>query len=258
MKYALFLFLTLPSLFLLPLLPERIESAELVVVENDWPPYYFGNNSEQLPGFARELLDICLPRTGHRPVYRFYPVRRMYSYLEKGRLDIALFSYKEEREEFVYYGSEPIFTSSYRPVVRKGSGIEIQTLADFDPLRLGHLAGLRYSPAFLDYVKEREMAGRLVITTDGRDYLRLLLSGIIDVFVETRETVLWRAQRLGVSGEITILDYDIKSSEYFVTVSKQTPRLEDPRSLLKSLDSCFIELKDSGRYTEIAEKYGID
>ncbi len=252
------LVLSLIFTFFSTVAPVVAVAQELIVIENDWPPYYFGNTTNPQAGFARELLDACLPDAGYTAEYRFYPVKRMYSYLRKGLLDIAIFSYRKDREEMVIYGREPIFTSSYRPVVLKGSAICIDSLRDFDSLRLGHLAGLRYSAEFQEYVQKREAAGRLVTITDGRDYLKLLLEGIIDVFVDTRATTLWRASRMGVTENIRILGFDIKTSDYYVTVSKASPRLEHPRVLLDTLDSCFAAMKENGKFDSIAKKYGID
>jgi polar amino acid transport system substrate-binding protein len=237
--------------------PVPAETKKIIVIENDWPPYYFGRNSFELPGFARELIDNCIGRTGYTADYRFYPVKRMYFYLEKGDIDIALFSYRKSREDLVFYGKEPLFSSGYRPVVRKYSGISIQSLKDFDPLRLGHLAGLRYSPEFFEYVRKRGEEGTLVTTTVENGSLRMLLKGMIDVFVDTRDSVIWRARRMGVTDKIEILDYDIKTSDYFVTISKNSPRIDHPRKVLDILDSCFEEMKTSGLYFEIAGKYGI-
>lgn len=168
-----------------------------IVVENDWPPYYFGGSNGSHPGFAKELIKLCSPEGAIEPVFEFYPVKRMYSYLKKGEIDIAIFSYKKSREEFVVYGNEPIFTSGYRPIVLKESNITIKSLEDFDSLRLGHLAGLVYSPDYFEYIKKRMAENSLVTTTVGNASLRMLLEGIIDVFVDTSDTVLWRAKQAG-------------------------------------------------------------
>ena len=233
------------------------EAEPLRIIENDWPPYYFKNKSDELPGFARELMSICISRLGYRAEFTFYPVKRMYAYLEKGELDISLFSYKKSREDLVYFGHEPVFLSGYRPVVRSGSGIGIRSLADFDNLKIGHLAGLRYSKAFLAYIEKRRQAGSLITGTTGDACLRMLTENIIDIFVDTRETVLWRAQQMGITEKIMILDYDIQTSQYFVTVSKTSPRIADKPGFLKQLDHCLKRIKADGRYREIAHKYGL-
>lgn len=228
----------------------------IVIVENDWPPYFLGNDSKAT-GFAKDLLSICVPKTGYKAVFQFFPVKRMYSFLKKGEIDVALFSYKKEREDMVQYGKVPLFTSSYRPIVRSDSGFKINAIQDFDGLRLGHLAGLRYSSDFLNYVEKRKAAGDIVTTSVGESNLRMLLENIIDVFVDTKDTVLWRAHKLNVKDNITVLNFDIKTSEYFVTVSRNSPRITSPDKFLESIDHCVSTLKSSGRFEEISKIYGI-
>ena len=232
-------------------------STPIFIIESDWPPYFFGGTASDQTGFARELLDICISETEFSPEYVFYPIKRMRSYIKAGQVDIVIFSYKKPREQFVEYGTEPLFVSGYRPVVRADSGLEIHSLADFDTLRLGHIAGLRYSPWFLEYVEKRKAAGTLVSTTLGDTPLRMLLQDMVDVFVDTQDTVAWRAQQSGSLDKITVLDFDIKTSEYFVTVSKNSPRITSPRTFLNTIDRCVQRLKSDGTYAEIAAQYGI-
>lgn len=233
------------------------EPQVLRIVENDWPPYYFKNRPDKLPGFAREILDICLPSLGYRTEFTFYPVKRMYTYLERGELDIALFSYRKSREDFLYFGHEPLFVSGYRPVVRAGSTIQIHSLSDFDPLKVGHLAGLQYSEPFLNYIEKRSKEGTLIISTTGDSCIRMLTEGIIDIFVDTEDTVRWRAQQMGLKEKISILDYDIRTSHYFVTLSKASPRISDKVAFLEKLDGCLRKIKADGTYRKIACKYGL-
>lgn len=248
---ALVLLLTLP-------LPARATMDKIIAIENDWPPYYFGTKVTTLPGFAREIIEFCAPATGSEVTFSFFPVKRMYAYLKEGKIDLAIFSRKREREKFVHYAQEPIFSSGYRPVVRHDSAITITTLSDFDTLRLGHLAGLKYSPAFLSYLNARKSDETVITTTSGGHTLRMLLENIIDIYVDTRETVLWRAQEYGVSDAIKILDYDIKSSDYFITIAKNSPRITTPKKLLSLFDTCLKEMREDGNYARIAAKYGID
>lgn len=81
-----------------------------------------------LPDFLKEVLTICVPEVGYRPLYQFYPVKRIYSLIEVRDMDIVFFSCNKSREHFVKYGNELLFLSSYRPLVRVDSGIEIMRL----------------------------------------------------------------------------------------------------------------------------------
>jgi len=236
---------------------EAGESRVLNIIENDWPPYYFAGKSNKPEGFAKELLKNCIPEKEYSSQFNFYPVKRMYAYLETGKIDIALFSYKKKREAIVHYGKEPIFSSGYRAVVLADSDIQIRDIKDFDKLRIGHLAGLRYSKSFLEYIEKRKEEGTLTVTTLGNSCLKMLLAGMIDVFVDTSDTTLWRAKQMNALDKIRIVDFDIQTKDYFVTVSKQSTVIKDKVYFLEKIDQCVRETKQDGRYIKISEKYGI-
>ena len=84
-------------LFINPVAGEAEQPRVLNIVENDWPPYYFAGKPNMPEGFAKEILKMCLSEMGYTCKFNFYPVKRMYSYMKKGKIDITLFSYKKER-----------------------------------------------------------------------------------------------------------------------------------------------------------------
>lgn len=51
-------------------------------------------------------------------------------------------------------------------------------------------------------------------------------------------------------------NYDIRTSNYFVTVSKASPRIADKKAFIEQLDDCLRGIKKDGRYAEIVGKYG--
>ena len=119
------------------------------------------------------------------------------------------------------------------------------------------MAGLRYSPAYYSYIKSREQQGNLV-TVDSTDALfELLLKGRIDVFVNTKESVVWQATQKGLLDQISILDYEIKTSDYFFTVSKKSSRIQKKQRFIRDMDNCVRMIKQNGKYQKIAEKYGL-
>ena len=227
----------------------------LRINDNDWPPYFFGGKEGSPKGLGKELLHHCLLSNGYDFTFSFYPINRMHKYMASGILDINVYSYKPERGGYLLYNSEPLFTAGYRPVVRVNEKRKIQHLADFDPLLLGHLHGLRYSDEFYQYVMAREERGELVTASDSNTLLTLLNHNRIDVFVSITESVRWTAKSMGLINKIKLLDYDVKTAEYFVTISKQSPRIKDKVEFLNSIDACLVAIKQNGLYNEIVERY---
>jgi ABC-type amino acid transport substrate-binding protein len=257
-KFGLLIFIGSFVLFPNPRCTQAQKQPTLVVAEADWPPYFFAGKPNTAEGFAKELLKMIFTEMDYNLDYRFYPVNRMYSYLENGEIDICVLSYNKEREDFLIYAGEPLFVSGYRAVIQAGKDIQISSLHDFDSLRVGHLAGLKYSKEYFDYIEKRKKSGSIVTTTTGGGCLKMLLAGMIDIFVDTRETTLWRAKQMKALDKIKILDFDIQTKDYFVTISKQSKIIGDKRAFLEKLDQSLRAAKGDGRYAVLAKKYGIE
>ena len=239
--------------------PEPTPAKPQVIVNDlSWPPYYLGGQPDRPKGFAKEVLELCIPETGFTPHFVPYPIPRMYPMLENGTLDVHIVSHRPEREAYLAYGTEPVFHSSYRPVVRVGSGIEIHSIEDFDPLRLGHISGLKYTEAFLDYVERRDKEGHLETVTQEEIALRMLVAGRIDVYVGSPPGARWVAQEMGIGDRIEVLDFDLRTRPYYVVVSKRSANVHDPVAFHDAVDRCLREIKSDGRYAEIARRYGVD
>jgi polar amino acid transport system substrate-binding protein len=235
---------------------QSAEAQPLNLFDTVWPPYFL--ESEEAPGFGREILVHCVEEVGRVPRFARVDLQDMYKALQLGALDVHIMSRKPEREAYAVFGAEPVFRDGYRPAVRRGSGIEIDSIADFDRLRMGHLEGLKYSEEFLQYVTARYQRGDLEVATSNEGLLDLLLEGRVDVVVTLESTARWLAKREGVGDRVEVLPFDIRTSEYFFAVSKSSSRVPSPSELLAALDGCVRQLKVSGRYAEMQAKYGLE
>ena len=233
------------------------EEDTVVIADHDWAPFLFAGRQDAPKGIVKELMELCLPSTGLRGEFHYYPINRMFAYLEEGRIDVNVMSFSKEREAYAVYGREPIFTSSYRPIVRAESKPEIESLADLDQLRLGHLAGLQVSPEYQAYLEQRRRRASLTTTTTQESLIKMLIAGRIDVFVLPRESLAWALEEMSLGDRITALDLDIRSSPYYVTVSKASARIPDAREFLDAMDRCIAAAKRSGVHGEVFERYGV-
>jgi len=249
---------------ILALTAEHSESAvakdqltSIIINNTNWPPILYENTEKVAIGFGKEIIEICVKESGYDPDFKPISIKRMYNSMKMGSSDINIFSHKDERDEFVYYSKEPLFKAQYKPFVRKTSKITINKIEDFDQLRLGHLSGIKYSPKFFEYIEKRKAAGTLEeVDTDNLN-LKKLLADRIDVFVATEASTKWFANRRGLLGHIKALDYVVKSSDYFIAVSKKTTRIKDPKNFLNKMDTCFKKLKSDGTYKKIQKQYGL-
>lgn len=232
-------------------------AAELGVVrisDPDWAPYFFAGKADAPPGLAKEVLRTCVEEAGYRPQFVHLPIERMHHYVESGDIDIVTFSYREDREATVRFGEEVLFVDSYRPIVARGSGVAIESISDFDALRLGHVHGLRYSQEFHDYVDRRKAAGTLSVPQSTRAALEMLAAGRIDVFLGTLRNLEWIIRTEGRT-DVEILDFDVRTGNYFVTVPRASKGIADPETFLVSVDACIAAMKGDGRYEAILARY---
>jgi polar amino acid transport system substrate-binding protein len=87
--------------------------------------------------------------------------------------------------------------------------------------------------------------------------IRKLEAKRIDVFVSTDSTVLYVAKRIGLEDKIKMLDFDIQKADYFIAVSKKSPRIPDRSVFLKQLEDCVRSLRKSGEICTLSQKYNL-
>lgn len=227
----------------------------IVINDPEWPPYFFAGRPEHPPGLMKEILSQCLTRMQVPFEFKFQPIERMQVGMEQGTLDINIFSYKKEREKILDFGKEVMLTSRYVPIIRADSNITIKKISDFDQYRLGHTIGLRYSREFYDYILKRKAASSLDESSKEEFNIRKLDAKRIDVFVSTDSTVLWVANRIGLGDKIKLIDFDIQKADYFISVSKKSPRIPDRKAFIHNLEECIRGMRKSGEICSVYKKY---
>lgn len=95
------------------------------------------------------------------------------------------------------------------------------------------------------------------MTTSNEGNLRKLVTGKIDVFVDTISSVRWRASEMGFGNRIQSLDYTIRSADYFFTLSRASGTISNKTTFMAKFDACVRNLKDTDGYLVMAEKYGM-
>jgi len=237
-------------------LPAPVAADFISMSAQTWPPYYLEDPAR--PGYAREVLQICVPQAGYELRTSPLGIDKMYDGLRLGIVDAHVLSFDPKRASYLVYGKVPLFTDGYRPVVRAGSGVQIHSLADFDKLRIGHLRGLRYSDAYHEYLEKRTATGMVTQVDSNDELLRLLLAGKIDVYVNLAGTSRWLARQMGAADKVTVLPYDVKRSDYLLAVSQKSSHVKDRQAFLDAFDACVQKLQKDGRLKQLREKYGLE
>ena len=116
---------------------------KIIINDIHWPPYFMINAVEEGSGLAKDIITLCLPRIGHKATFNELPIKRTHHFMQMGEIDITVYSYKEKREEILYYGKEVLFNSEYGFMVRKNSEIKIDKLTDVKPLCYWAFSGVK-------------------------------------------------------------------------------------------------------------------
>jgi polar amino acid transport system substrate-binding protein len=254
------LLITVPLLACTPLATAAglAPRAPIMINFPNFPPYYFKDAQGRRLGITTDTLTLCLNAIKRPFVFVDLPIERMQVGMQEGFIDIHTYSYQRTRESFVEYGHQELFRTEYRPFVRADSTISIQKLEDFDSLRLGHIIGLRYAPAFMNYVEKRRKARTLDEAANTEQNFRKLLAGRIDTFVNAYEPALFTAQNLGFAAQIKALDWVAHDGHYFTAVSKNSRHIPDRSAFLKELDDCLVRIKKAGTFCQLYRNYGLN
>ena len=217
------------------------------------------NTQKEGTGLAKEVINLCLQGIGSQAKYQELPVKRTHHFMEVGEIDVTVYSYKEERNEILYYSKEVLFNSEYGFMVRTDIDIKIDKLDDLSPYVMGHLAGLSYTPELKKIIDDKANIGEVVTGYSLKAMFAQLLSDIprFEIMADSKHTFYWEAKKLGISDKVKVLDYSIKNKAYYITVSKNSNNIKKPNEFLDKIDACLREIKYNGTYEKILARYGI-
>lgn len=234
------------------------ELKPLLVNAVDWPPFFIRKSSAGLPGFAREILDYCLPKTGYVARYEWLPVKRTYQYMQQGKLDLAVYSKKTERESYIRYGSLPMFTSEVGFAVRSDFKPDGRELADVKPFRFGYLAGLALTPELNELLEQKRAAGRAAVEVfQLTDLFAKLLQqpAPVDVVVNSKETLNWLIFDLGIQHQAKVLPYAVGRKSYYLTLSRKSANVTDPEKFFQQFDACLSDFQKQAAFNSLLRRY---
>lgn len=225
----------------------------------EWPPFFFSNIKKGQQGFGKEILNFCLSQHGYSYQYKTLPIKRTHTYMQMGEIDISIYSYKKERDMYVHFGKEPIFTSTYGLMSKKEDNIKIEKFDDINKYTIGHLSGLTHTPELLELIKQKAQKNEVSfgLRLDDMFQQMFAIPPRFQLMPNSKETFLWRAKQLGVTEQITVHDFVLAEKNYYVAVSKFSKNIPHPNELLNNIDSCIRKLKLSGLYQQKASKYGL-
>lgn len=236
--------------------PDSVHKHHLIATADLWCPYTCKPNTKK-PGFLVEIVSEVFQKDGQTVEYQLRPWIRTLAETEVGKSDFALGIARGESERLIM-NSVSLGKTELSLVRRAGETMKFGKLADLKDLRLGIIANYNYdgNGELNTYLRERSERGdNIEIIYHSKptgSLLRLLTSGRIDAFFSNRYVVQYDARSLGF-----IKDIQIQATPYDDDVYVGFTPNDFGKQLAKQLDQGLLQLRESGRLTEIMNSYGL-
>ncbi len=218
-----------------------------------FPPLEYADDKGQAAGAAVELVREVMTRLGHKVEIEVLPWTRSLNLTKEGKADAIFTAYRnDERATFLDYSSEVLIPQVVSLYARKGSGKTFKgDLAELAGQSIGILNTISYGEIF-DKAKDQ-----LKLKTERVESLDLnfkkLAAGRIDFVISNRYSAQVEIEALKLEGVIEELDKPVEVTPSYIAFSKKNKLL----GLRDQFDAKLREVKKSGRYREILEKFRV-
>jgi polar amino acid transport system substrate-binding protein len=143
---AILVFLTFPRVVAAEPLP-----AEVLVVNDPYPPYVLPQGHPLGPGIDMEIAMTALENMGVKPLVQLVPFKRALAMLEEGQADLTTsLSFRAERDEYLLWSLPYRTDTSYIFFTRKDSAFQPECIEDLRNRKVGMVRGFVFPSAFAD------------------------------------------------------------------------------------------------------------
>ena len=229
-------------------------SEEISLGWEDWQPYQYKDESGTVTGLDIELVQTIFANINYQLRLIELPWKRHLESVKAGRIDLAASASKApEREEYALF-SAPYRTESAVMYIRKAD-VDKYT---FDSLKdiigtdftLAVTRGYYYGEEFASLMKNPEFKKHIQEVNDNQLAQRQLARNRVDGFLEDPIAATVELRNEGLQDQISVL-MPIYSDDIYVMFSKKSTSPE----LVETFNKSLTELKTSGRYDRIMNKY---
>lgn len=219
----------------------------------EFAPLIFTDDRGQPSGAAVEIVTETMRRLGHSVDIKVMPWSRALGLVQQGKADAIFTAYKNpEREVFLDYTSAVLVQQVIALYIKKGSGRQFSgDLKDLKGATIGTLNTISYGRAF-DLAKEKlKLRTERVETLE--ENFRKLAAGRLDYVVSNRYSGEIAIETLRLMREIVELPKAVEVTPSYLAFAKKRKLT----ALRDAFDRELQELRRSGRYQEILDKYRV-
>lgn len=224
---------------------------DLTLVTEQYPPYNFEEDG-QLKGISIDYLLAALDRAGSglsKSDIRLMPWAKGYD-LALNRANTLLFATTRTKDrEDLFKWAGPIAPTKISLVAKKGSGVEIGSLSDI--ASKGYTIGV-----IRDDVGQQLLEAEGVPDANIEPVARAVLNikkldrGRIDAWAYEENVAMWLIKSNGFDPADFEPVFELQEGELFYAFHKDTPD-----STVNALQKALDQVKESGRYEQILNKY---
>ncbi|SLM31964.1 putative ABC-type amino acid transport/signal transduction systems, periplasmic component/domain [Desulfamplus magnetovallimortis] len=237
------------SMLILIFITSNISANETVrLAIGDWAPY----TSETDPDgkLLEEVVTEAFKAEGIDVEYAYYPWKRSYVNVEKGKYDGTFpWNKTEERENEFYFHKESLIKDPGVYFHLKSKDFDWNTIEDLKKYKVGVTIGYKQEETY----KEHGIVADTV--PDEQMNFKKMLVGRIDVYQTSKVVGYATINKLFPPEEAKLFTNHpkaVEESEYYILFSKKTP---NGQHFADKFDSGLKKIKESGLYDKILVKY---
>lgn len=234
---------------LLMLLFSSVALAEKVTLANgEWAPYQSASLKEN--GFISQFVKEVFEGEGYEVEFVFLPWKRGFEDTKAGQLDGSFLWSKNPEREAAFIYTDPVISLSSSLFQNVNKPITWAKLTDLSKYKIGGVVGYSY---VTDELEKQGVLKIQRIAKSDNNYKKLA-AGRLDAVIEDTDVGYEAINRLGLSGKIVPNDKPLSAREYYVIISKKSPRAQElveafNRGLAKALASGKLD-----KYREASNK----
>ncbi|QHW31792.1 transporter substrate-binding domain-containing protein [Paenibacillus rhizovicinus] len=229
------------------------EKTIYVGTQNDYPPFAFVDDKNELTGYDVEVLkEVDKKLDGYKIEFTPTTWDSIFLALESNKIQLIAdeVARSAEREEKYLFSDESYFAAQTVIIVKKGR-TDIQTLKDLEGKNVGAVAGDSYTQILEEYNKSHDKKINLKYTdsTSPADVLQQVQNGRIDAYVN--DPVMMKATIKKQNFDLDIVGDPIQADNIGIVFNKDKQG-EDLKALI---DPILKGLKDDGTLAKLSQKW---
>ncbi|WP_186644812.1 substrate-binding periplasmic protein [Fluviispira vulneris] len=220
---------------------------------DDWCPYTCDEKSEIGKGIFVEIAEQIFKNQNYNVHFELMPWARVLKRGEKGEIDGIVGAYKEGREQFIF-PKEPFIQSINSFLVKNNSTWKYKDFESLKNIHLGLILGYIYGGNLANikkYAKKiSESGGENAIQ---KNLVRLNINEI-DANLDEHNVLVYHLNKMEFNKSMKFVGDLGKKSGLYLGFPKEKP---NSQKLADIFDKGIINLKKTGEYKKILNKYGI-